>query len=372
MKLCYAGPFTDPSGYGEATRNIIYSLHVAGVELTTQKISFTNGEFDSGPAGKIADQLEHAFSDYKVKILHVTPDIYKHYTEMSKHHIGHLFWETDRLPAGWTEACNKMQEIWTGTEGQKKMLIESGVKVPIFVFPQPTITDLPKFQPFEFGFNGFVFYSIFDWIERKNPKALLHAFWKEFKGHTDVCLLLKVHRNNYNQDAINMMLQDLKGWKNSLGFKNCPKVFVSTKLFSYEDKHRFHETGDVFVSAHRGEGWGIPQIEAMLHGKPVISTGKGGIHEYMKYGQGVKVKYEDVIIPKTFGKYYEPGMFWAEIDKEDLQATLRKFYNYGTTSKKSILTLLGGKGKNFAKNLCNPMEVGKLMRERLEVIQKNL
>ncbi len=41
-------------------------------------------------------------------------------------------------------------------------------------------------------------------------------------------------------------------------------------------------TFDCFVSAHRGEGWGVPQMEAMLMGKPIISTSCGGIHEHLK------------------------------------------------------------------------------------------
>jgi len=372
MSVCYAGPFLDASGYGEASRNAIQALVVAGADICTQKVVFTNVSSPNNLLAKSAEELSERKIDYKIKIIHTTPDIYKNYIERGKYNIGHLFWETTSLPKSWVAPCNLMDEIWTGTELNKKTIQDSGVTVPVRIFPQSINIDIPSVKPYKISnFDGFLFYSIFDWKERKNPKALLNAFWKEFKGSKDVALLIKT--GNYPQQEVEQIIHEAKLWKNELGFKDTPRVFFCTNILTDIEKHRIHETGDCFVSAHRGEGWGLSQVEATLHSKPVISVGFGGVHEYWRARNYKAVNFSLVPIKQIYNKYYEPGMKWAEVDESDLQEKMRKIYESWLPIKtRKLLKARATPSRNMTVSSFNYKIIGRMMLDRLSEIEATL
>lgn len=369
----YLGPYQDSSGYGEATRNAIMALTTAGADICTEKIVFTKHHSDN-PSVRTIQELSERKPDYKINILHVTPDLYKNYIEKGKYNIGHLFWETDRLPNAWVPSCNLLNEVWTGSELNAKAIRSSGVTVPIYIYPQSINTDIPEVRPYKIkDFDGLLFYSIFEWKERKNPRALLESFWKEFKGLTDVALLIKAHIGDYEKEGVEKILHEARLWKNTLGFKDTPKVFICTNHLTYEEKHRLHKTGVCFVSSHRGEGWGLPQVEAALHTKSIISTKYGGVHEHWTAKQYKPVEFDLVPIKQIYNKYYEPGMQWAEINQEDLRKKMRRIYDVWSNPKsRGILKITANAARNYVKTFFSYQVVGKAMLERLQEIEKSL
>jgi hypothetical protein len=360
----------DSSGYGEATRNFLMAFKEVEANLMAQKVSYTGTSHYTTPATHLCEEYALKKVDYKIKILHVTPDNYKAYIEPGKYNIGHLFWETSKLPRAWVLACNQLQEIWTGTRYGAEVIKNSGVTVPITVIPEAVDTnDPPDVRPYVLpNFKGVVFYSIFEWTERKNPEKLLHTFWKTFKGKTDVCLLLKVHKLGTDRGLRDILLES-RGWKNSFVWKDTPRVFVYTDILGTEEMHRFHKTGDIFVSAHRGEGWGLPQCEAAMHLKPIISVGYGGIHEYFRRKDYLPVDFTLVPIDKTYNKYYEVGMEWAEADEASLSAQMQKAYDYKTsTNKVGLLAKYGYGGRDVVRDTCSYEKVGRKMLDRISQI----
>lgn len=373
MTIKYCGPFTDPTGYGEANRNILLSLLSTGVGVVTQPVKFTNNTI-ADQATALASELSSSSAPYNIQILHITPDAYHLYMEKGKYHIGHLFWETSRLPKGWEVACNKMDEIWTGSKTTKEAIESSGVTVPVHVFPQPIDTNIPQVQPFPLpNFKGFVFYSIIDWKERKNPRKLLEAYWKEFKGQQGMVLLIKTGSGDYTPAQSQQIIEEARSWKNQMGFKDVPRTMLYTNLLSVEDKHRLHETGTCYVSAHRGEGWGLPQVEALLHNNPVISTSYNGVHDWLKGRHYKPVAYNLVPIGNTFNKYYEPDMLWAEADEASLREKMRYMFDtWNHPKRKQLIHMSSSVGRNFVKMEFNLKEVGTLMAKRLEEIEDTI
>jgi glycosyltransferase involved in cell wall biosynthesis len=261
-----------------------------------------------------------------------------------------------------------MDEIWTGCERQKQTLVDSGVKVPIFVFPQPIITEkLDIYKPYKLPFfKGFLFYSIFEWIERKNPEALLTAFYEEFGKSEPVGLLIKTYRNTFSEDKkayVRKAIRELK-----------PDGATAARVFLYEDLmneaeiYRLHATGDCFVSTHRGEGWGRPQMEAMVMSKPIISTKCGGIHEYLSESEAYLLPWEKTPVTLDEGNIsYEEGQNWADVDIGMLRKTMRYVFEH----QKEAQTV-GIKGHDFVVAHFTPMIVGTMMKERLIEIEKTL
>ena len=305
--------------------------------------------------------------DYKIKIIHLTPDTYPRYMQKGKYNIGHLFWETDRLPKEWIEPINKMQELWVSSDAMATLFRNCGVKIPMYAFPQPVDTseadkpwekfDLPEHK-------GFLFYSVFQWIERKNPKALLQAYWEAFTGRQDVSLLLKTYRIGYGDEEYQRIQMDIERWKRESRLVHFPRVLLATKLLSHEDMMRLHHTGDAYVSADHGEGWCRPLQEALLMGKPAITTARGGIHEYLNADLYYPISSTYVpVVGQPWIPWYSGEQNWAQIDKEEFKKKMKFVF-----MNKNTAQLKGYKAQDYIKSRFSFHRVGEEMRKRLEKI----
>lgn len=364
MNVCYSGFFGSYSGMGSACRAYIQSLIDAGVNVKTEYIKNISSPYDLGVTYKNALERAGRGIDYKIKIIHTTPDLITKHLEPNKYHIFHLFWETDSLPDWWVWALNLVDEVWTGSEWNKQAFIKSGVKKPIYVFPQPVTVEYK--DPFTIkDFDGYLFYSIFQWIERKDPKSLLTAYWREFQDDENVGLLLKTYKEGFTENETMSVVKEIATWKKELGQKKYPKVFLCPYGLSSDEMMRLHTTGDCFVSSHRGEGWGRNIAEAMALKKPVIATNLGGIHEYLPIDTYFPVGYKMVnVFNMGFVPWYSEKQVWGQVDEDALRKNMRHVYE-----NKELAKMTAKKGQEFVVKNMNSEEIGKLLRKRLEEIE---
>lgn len=367
MKIKYAGPAKDYSGYGEANRHDIAALVDAGHVLTTQIPIYTLELSDYGKLGELASSLENVEIGYRIKILHTTPNVYKQFYEPGKYHIGRVFWETDKVPLDFAINIEQfLDEVWTGSEHNKKALIAAGVTKPIFIIPEAIDTETEDFAPYKVdNQSDFKFYSIFEWTERKNPTALLEAYFKEFQNDANVSLTIKTYVDNFTPEKNAEIRQYIKKIKARLNLQSYPPLYMTTRLMDRRQVYRFHATFDCFVSAHRGEGWGIPQMEAMLMGKPIISTNCGGIHEYLTDKKdALLVSHKPSQVNNTRNQqWYTPDQNWASVNVDELRKKMRWVYQNQHDAK-----MLGLEGKKTVENKFSLHEVGRLMTLRLKEI----
>ena len=79
---------------------------------------------------------------------------------------------------------------------------------------------------------------------------------------------------------------------------------------------------DAYVSLHRSEGLGLPLIEAMYLGKPVIATGYGGVTDFLDDETGFVVHHRLATLQRSHGPY-PAGAVWAEPDIAHAAALMR-------------------------------------------------
>ncbi|MFH1387065.1 MAG: glycosyltransferase family 4 protein [bacterium] len=77
-------------------------------------------------------------------------------------------------------------------------------------------------------------------------------------------------------------LSQMKKMVSDLGLEGC---FVFKGYLPHDDIHLFLSEIDIYVQSSRTEGAGIAIVEAMSHGKPVISTACGGPVSLVKEGE---------------------------------------------------------------------------------------
>lgn len=371
MNVCYQGPLLDYSGYGEANRHFIAALEAAGVSVSGELLAYSKERADYGTLGPLISRVLQNRDYYKIKIMHTTPDEFKRLKEPGKYHIAHFFWETDKIPEVFAEGLQLVDEIWTGSEANKAAIIKGGVDKPIHIIPQPIETERTWPGPYELpGFDGYTFYSIFEWTDRKNPEALIRAFYEEFNRGENVCLLLKTYFKNFNLGNKRMIRNIIDNIKRSMPGGDYPPVFLYLDLMDRQQIMRFHVTGDCYVSAHRGEGWGVPQVEAMLAGKPVISTGYGGVHEYLQPGKTAMLLDYDMVPLKGMAHsthFYGTDQMWADVKIEALRENMRFAFN-----NPEVMAEIGQAGQATVLEQFSLERVGKLMATRLGEIEASL
>ena len=366
MRVCYVGPVFDYTGYGEANRHFVKALHEAGVDVRVVPVSYVPDIADFGALGQLCKELSQKTNDYEVKILHVTPDQYSKFYEHGKYHIGHLFWETSKIPQEFADGARTMQEIWTGSQTNAAAIEAAGVNAPIFICPQAIETERDESKPYSLpNFDGYLFYSIFEWNERKNPRTLIRAFYEEFSESENVGLLVKTYYKNFSERDSDYLTGELKRLKREYGGGRAP-VFAFRHLMDRHQVNRLHQTGDCFVLPHRGEGWGIPIAEAMVYGKPAITTGYGGLNDYLTDQTAYRLPYKMIPVEgiDLNHRWYTPDQRWANVEIADLRAAMRRVFN-----ERKEAEAIGKAGQQFVKDNFNFLAVGTKLKQRLELIK---
>ena len=364
INICYEGPFFDYSGYGEANRQALYALVKSGINVNAKLVQYTLQQADYGVSRSIIDKCLSNDYDYQIKIMHVTPDEIPRLIELEKYSVSHFFWETSRVPDRFVNGLNLVNEIWTGSLANVEAIKNSGIETPVYVYPQAINLHPVKSEPFRLDFDGFLFYSIFEWTDRKNPEALFEAYSQAFPQKENVGLLIKSYISNFSDSSKNFILNKINEYMQKFDIKN--KVFFHHELMSYNQIQGLHKRGDCYVSAHRGEGWGVPQAEALTHSKPVISTGYGGINEYFEsMNDGIVIPYTMVPVSGMThaAHYYSSDQMWADVDVEDMSMKMRFVFDNQVKAAD-----IGRKGNLMAKNKLSYESVGNLMKSRLEEI----
>src|SRR5262249_13407220 len=132
---------------------------------------------------------------------------------------------------------------------------------PVFKLPHSILRrhfngDVPEPNNF-LGVTGkdFIFYSLFEWQDRKGPGALIEAYFRAFPGDDDAVLLIKA--NAGSAASAKEVVSEMRRKTGSAA-----RVNLYCGSWSDAQIEALHRRGDCYVSLHRGEGWGYPLFEA--------------------------------------------------------------------------------------------------------------
>jgi len=368
ISVHYVGPIKDNSGYASAAREYINALiQTKEVDISVEVRSFEQAKTNHGQLAKTIEPfIGPPHSHNKIQIIHTTPENFPTHKKPNKYNIGYTTWETDKLPPKWIDLCNSMNEIWVPSQWNVEVFKKSGVIVPITKIPHvirlPEITVDPLAIDPQFD-KSYIFYSIFQWLERKNSRALLRAYLTEFKANEPVVLLVKSYRINTSPQEKEVVKQEIKRIKDNLRLKTYPPILFFGDLMTAEQMQALHLRGHCFVLPHRAEGFGIPIAEAMAYSKPAITTKYGGSLDFANKENSYLI---DSDITPVFGMIfsnYTGDMNWAEPSIRHLKELMRYTYTHQEEAKK--------KGEVARKNIetkLSPEVIGKLMVDRLKQI----
>ncbi len=313
-----------------------YCLHARSLvkELARKKIDvhykFIGGCNDDEPLSEhfLVDDLRLDMGSMRMPQVTLSTGL-NCFSNSGDYKIGFTTTEVDGIPKDWVSVLNEQNEVWTTSEFSKKYIKRSGVKPKVFNMSEGVDPDYfhPGIRPFENKTGKkFLFICNFAWGRRKGIAEIFEAFTKEFSNKEDVALILKVlpsyHRADIQADIKNLYYEPNRApisvWETIL-----PNYLVGG----------FYTMGQCFIFPTRGEGFGLPPLEALACGVPVITTGYSGHMDYLLRGgrplPGVEfIKYKIKKFDGSDSIYYH-GFNWALPDVSHLRRLMRKVYeNY--------------------------------------------
>ncbi|GAB4443039.1 MAG: hypothetical protein OHK0015_42470 [Chloroflexi bacterium OHK40] len=309
-----------PTGYATSSKQLLISLDRQDVDV---RLAYLYGtDFSEKPSGDPRiEQMRHRPKDTSlVQVVYNQCDAF--HKNSGSYRIGFSMLEVTGIPDDWVAQCNLMDEVWVPSRFNVETFRNSGVTRPIHVIPLGVDPDYfhPQIKARRFS-EKFTFLSVFEWGERKAPEVLLRAFCAAFTDKDDVVLVLKTD----NRDGDVNVAQQIA----SLNLpRNAPKIVLlyNQELPGYQ-LGSLYRAADCFVTATRGEGWGMPILEAMACGLPTIATAWSAQTEFLRDDLCYPVRVAR-LIPAVAKCPYYVGYEWADPDMEHLVHQLRYVYEH--------------------------------------------
>jgi glycosyltransferase involved in cell wall biosynthesis len=383
-QITWQGIVHDQQGYARASREYILALDRAGVDIRIEPLNF--GTPSTNLIAEQAKRLKELIAKPKAKdkkhilVYHAQPYGVNAIKEREVNGydkvIINTVWETTLVPNDWFPYINYADAVIVPSTQNVQALKDSGVTVPIILAPHGA--DVETFSPENGAFeipeinDKFKFLSIFQWQHRKGPDKLLKAYWREFTKEDNVALVVKSYWGNHGlKSDQRIVMNTISRYKANLGFGNeAPTVYFSGSLFNENDLRGLYTMADVFVLPSRGEGVGLPYMEAMASGIPCIATGWGGQTDFITNENGYLIDYtletttsrNHEAIAQNFFHLFTDDMKWAEADVEHLQKLMRHAYENQEEVK--------AKGQQARKDMeaLTWTDIGILLKESIEKV----
>ncbi|MEZ5319970.1 MAG: glycosyltransferase [Vicinamibacterales bacterium] len=247
-------------------------------------------------------------------------------------YVGLTMFETDRLPAGWREACEAFDEIWVPSRFNRDTFTRAGVPADR-IQVMPIGLDARRYDPSRVtpldipGRRGFVFLSVFDWSLRKGWDVLLRAYAEAFSSDDDVTLVLRTAVRGSGPGAAVQVRQFMAG----LGDEATrPHVIVLEDPIADDEMPRLYRAADAFVLPTRGEGWGLPIMEAMASALPAIVTRWGAHLEFADDETAYLIDTPGTVpVDEAMTRrspFYGPDHQWADPSTGHLATLMRRVF----------------------------------------------
>lgn len=211
-----------------------------------------------------------------------------------------------------------------------------------FSFKAPNMPPAKEIrQQFGIDEHDFTVFFNFDYhsgYSRKNPDATMEAFARAFANTPNAKLVFKTMRANKHPDLV----QKLLAKADALGISR--QLITINDYLAQDLLIGLTNACDVYISLHRGEGFGLGIAEAMSLGKPVVVSDYSAPQEFCNPNNCMPIPCETVkpLPIQLDSPNYMYVKRWAQPDINAAADALRKLYD-----DPAFRQDLGAKAKRF-------------------------
>ncbi len=315
--LVWHSSFAALTGYSSSARAFVLGLDAQGVPV--RPLYLYGADHDEALfTGKLHPRIEEL--EQQPLLLNAPQVVYAPGDRFSKnsgaYRIGFSMLEVSRIPPSWVVQANQMDEVWTPTLWGAEVFLASGVRQPIHVVPLGVDTAIFKPAPPRTKLtNHTIFLSVFDWGKRKGWDVLLRAYRMAFRPTDAVLLLLKID--------CRVAAHPIQEIVALLPAPSPPVALIYNQPLTLAQLVELYQSADCFVLPTRGEGWGMPILEAMACGVPAITTDWSGQTAFLDAANGYPLPVRH-LTPTGLDHPYYRNAEWAEPDGGALVDLLRR------------------------------------------------
>jgi len=264
MKIRLIGQVND-SGVGTHFHNYKQALEsIAGISQFLEVFGFDN-------ASLIRLQQESKPGDVNICFAGINMDRY-----FQGFNINWGIFESTVIPGPLLEAY-KSCRLWLPSEWARNIAQQNGIDInQTALVPEGVNASVyhPYFRPKRT--KPFRFLIIAKYEIRKSYDEILQAFSEEYGNNPDFELVIKSdHFKNHSA-----MADELREKIKNTGATN---IDLRWGLHDIVQLSNLYRSADVFLFPTKGEGWGLPLIEAAACGLPIITTFYSGHTEFLQH-----------------------------------------------------------------------------------------
>ena len=337
-------PLLSCSGYGTHSRQVYRWLKSKNVNVVTQVVPWgitswmINPDMSNGLIGQIMKDSKDFKGNADLSIQVQLPNEWN--TGLAKTNVGiSAYIETDQCNPQWISKTNMMDMVVVPSEHVKQCILNtSPVRTPVHVIPESFYDEILEEKEeldlsLETDFNFLILGQLTGnnpHNDRKNTFNTIKWICEEFKDDKNVGVIIKTNSGKNTKIDRNVTEKILKTVIKEVRQGEYPKVYLLHGNMSPKEVSSLYKNENVsaLVSLTRGEGYGLPLLEAAASDLPVIATNWSGHLDFLNKGKFIKVGYslQPIHNSRIDGRLFLENMKWAEPVELDAKARLRKFY----------------------------------------------
>ena len=310
MRINFEAVFNKGSGYGNVSVKTCKYLDILGHDVACEQLFGVDKN-----AEEISHLLKKDKHDDAVTVSHVVP-------WEKKFDVLWTIAEFSPISYKWKYALDNANKVVTMTEFSKQCL-QSITDRDIYIVPngiEPTygLANPAMYLPNPDLEKPFRFFSMFEWVPRKQGELLIRSFCEEFNS----------------EDKVELWIKSSQAWQNPL--KEVPRILkdypeMKDKVFYIkkyiDDTSLLYKLFDSYVLPCAGEGFGLTFLEAMCCGLKPIGPRWGGSLSFMNDENSylVDVGEDEPLIPFSEG-LFPPDAMWRVPIMGQLKKTMRKAF----------------------------------------------
>lgn len=259
--LLVTANFQDRSSIGNVARALTRALHQhVGNSMSAWCIT------GQRPLG-VPDSIVRPAAAPEVVVFIGFPNQARLILERHDRVVGVYVCESERISQAWVDSCNRHVAVVVPSDYCRRAFVASGVKVPVHVIPHGVESHFwavrQKPRPERTGRLFGVVAMLNHYWRRKAPDIMLDVWRRWVEAHP--------------QDRLQWRTGEFPDWTGQQvpGLEWCFGRIQDAELA------KWYRSLDALILPSRGEGFGLPGLEALACGTPIIAPAHSGILEYV-------------------------------------------------------------------------------------------